>query len=713
MTFWDSIKQILKWFINRRVLIIVCAILIIIGPVMTATSTFNEVRQDRISFRTNPKYIYELNTFFSTQTISTPIQDYEISGYLFTPPLYYNLLAPNNKLPAIVFLHGMLVSAEIQYNIPRALAMAGFKVLSISQPGHGDSGGDWDISIQTLAGIYSAVDYLTYMCWDVDPNRIGISGHSLGGISTTRAGIFDNYTNPVTNNTIGTGGRIAATGAIYAWNDMLDTIIYAVSEMSDNIPWALTCLPDDVKDSIVFLEPSINWVLRTWTWAGNGQPITVPLNFKANSIVNYIGSNLNGTNIKNYMLISGWEDQLTHPYFQAEIMQNSTEDSTGHSAVNYVEILENCTAKLYWDYGNVTEGTARKLVLVPGTDHLREAWGKEIVYNLVSWFNQAMNTSSMTGGFGNYADYGALSIISQDYTFDFFTREVGWVLLLVGSLALIPGIVSYMSSWFKKEGDPKPKAALSFNRSQLFRKILLYSAAFIGFGVLGQALMRFVFPVASFTRFWFFDFMNLFTLFSTLFQFPAMLAIIIYEWKKQGLHSEDFGLSPKLAIRGLIIGAIAFAIPLLIYNPLAYSINQPLLLPRPFEATTYVDFFILLGVLGFQAIVIELTFRGLIQTKLDDGKRKTDRMKTLLLCGLITGLVVGLNFGLGTGIALSSIATVPLILLVIGLIGLLFGGAAILNGFIYQRTKSLTTSILITMLLLAFLEAGKLMLIYA
>ncbi|MFX0138336.1 MAG: alpha/beta hydrolase family protein, partial [Candidatus Hodarchaeota archaeon] len=385
MRFLDIIKMVF----NRRIWFLLCVLLCILGPLLAANGTFNEVRQDRISFRTNPRYTYELNTFFSTQTINL-IQDYTVSGYLYTPPIYFNLLHPENdyKLPAVIFMHGMVANPEIQYNIPRALAMAGFKVLSISHPGHDDSGGLWDMGIQTLVGVYSAVDYLKYMCWDVDSNKIGVSGHSMGGITTTRAGIFDNWTNPVTNNTIGTGGDITACGAIYCWDDMLNTIIYSVSGFSNDISPLLMYLPEDIKYSTVFSEPTINWLFRTWGWLGNNQPITVPYQMKARSVVNFI----NSTNIRNYCLITGWDDQLTNPLFQINIMENSTANST-HYGVKGDEILENVMGKLFWDYGNKTKGDARRLVMIPGTDHAREAFGDEVAINLIAWFNEAMNVT--------------------------------------------------------------------------------------------------------------------------------------------------------------------------------------------------------------------------------------------------------------------------------------------------------------------------------
>ncbi|MHA1299530.1 MAG: alpha/beta hydrolase family protein [Candidatus Helarchaeota archaeon] len=699
MTFLDSVKSLLKMVFNRRIGFIVCALFCVIGPLLAATGTFNEVRSDRISFRTNPKYTYEINTFFSTQTYGNLVQDYEVSGYLFTPPIYFNFLSPNGKLPAIIWMHGMTASAEIQYNIPRALASAGFKVLSISHPGHGDSGGLWDMGIQTLVGVYSAVDYLTYMCWDVDSSKIGVSGHSMGGITTTRAGIFDNWTNPVTGNKIGTG-KISACGAIYAWDDMLNTIIDTFSRIHSGISPLLAYLPNDLKYTYIFSEPSINWLFSTWTWLGNGIPATVPFQMEARSTANYI----NSTNIKNYMLITGWEDQLTNPLFQANIMQNSTKNATGTPQVDSGEILRSVIGNLVWNYGNITEGTARRFVVVPGTEHIKEAVGDEVTYNLIIWFNQALGVT--------WNGSPALALLSPNFVSDFIIRNLGWIILLIGSLGLIPIGVSYLNTWFPRKNGLNQETR-SYEKKEMFRKILMYAGIFIGFGVLGNALFRFAFPVQSFTRFWFWDFVGLFTLFSALFQLPAILAILLYEWKKEGLSFKRLGLSPHSALRGIAIGILAFLPAILVYNPLAYSTNLPLFLPRPLEAGVYTDFFILMGLMFLQAIVYELLFRGLIQTKLDTGQKRSERWNTLLFSGLICGIFVGITFAISMSIAFYSMITPLLFFLIFGVFFLIFFSASILNGFIYQRTKSIITSIIIIALLLTFFEAGKLLLIYA
>ncbi|MFX0138335.1 MAG: type II CAAX prenyl endopeptidase Rce1 family protein, partial [Candidatus Hodarchaeota archaeon] len=187
----------------------------------------------------------------------------------------------------------------------------------------------------------------------------------------------------------------------------------------------------------------------------------------------------------------------------------------------------------------------------------------------------------------------------------------------------------------------------------------------------------------------------------------------LFEWKKQGMNLDDFGLSPKSALRGLIIGILAFLPAIAIYNILAYSVHVPLMIPRPFEAEVYADFFILMGVLCLQAIVHELTFRGLIQTKMDKGGRKLKQWKTLLFSALISGIIIGLNFGIGMSIAFSTVISPTMFFLVFGVIMLAFTAISILNGYIYQRSKSLLTSIIISTLLLSFFEAGKLFLIYA
>jgi len=102
------------------------------------------------------------------------------SGILFRP----KDATAEHKMPAVVLTHGYLNNRELQLQNAIELARRGFVVLTIDRGGHGNN----EISSNKSAmmntdGMYEAVKYLAAQDY-VDPARIGISGHSMGGFTT-------------------------------------------------------------------------------------------------------------------------------------------------------------------------------------------------------------------------------------------------------------------------------------------------------------------------------------------------------------------------------------------------------------------------------------------------------------------------------------------------------------------------------------------------
>lgn len=113
-------------------------------------------------------------------------QGYEMCGLLFIPE---NATA-ENKAPAIVTSHGMYNNKEMQDANFVELARRGYVVLAQDMPSHGNSDNVSDAGAVTM-GLYESVKYLvTLNC--VDTEQIGITGHSLGGMSSNVAIMLDN-----------------------------------------------------------------------------------------------------------------------------------------------------------------------------------------------------------------------------------------------------------------------------------------------------------------------------------------------------------------------------------------------------------------------------------------------------------------------------------------------------------------------------------------
>jgi len=136
-----------------------------------------------------------------------------VSGALFVP----KQASETHKLPAIVLTHGYLNDWEKQYQNAIELSKRGFVVVAVDRAGHGENtqpidgslgfGGttaDYDQTL-TLAGRY------LYNLPYVDRDKIGVSGHSMGGFATSMALMKDG------TDAYGFGIRLFAAGLQQAW----------------------------------------------------------------------------------------------------------------------------------------------------------------------------------------------------------------------------------------------------------------------------------------------------------------------------------------------------------------------------------------------------------------------------------------------------------------------------------------------------------------
>ena len=102
------------------------------------------------------------------------------SGILFVP----KTASATNKLPAVVMTHGYLNNRELQLQNAIELARRGFIVLTIDRGGHGNNELSEDANaMMNTSGMYEAVQYLALQDY-VDLDKIGITGHSMGGYTT-------------------------------------------------------------------------------------------------------------------------------------------------------------------------------------------------------------------------------------------------------------------------------------------------------------------------------------------------------------------------------------------------------------------------------------------------------------------------------------------------------------------------------------------------
>ena len=96
-----------------------------------------------------------------------------MSALLYVPPN----ASPRTPAPGILAVHGYINSRETQDGFAIEFARRGYVVLAIDQTGHGYSGG------AATTGGFGGPDGLAYLrsLPMVDPNNIGLEGHSMGG----------------------------------------------------------------------------------------------------------------------------------------------------------------------------------------------------------------------------------------------------------------------------------------------------------------------------------------------------------------------------------------------------------------------------------------------------------------------------------------------------------------------------------------------------
>lgn len=112
-----------------------------------------------------------------TETIKGKV----VSGILFKP----KAASADNSLPAVVLTHGYLNNREMQLQNAIELARRGFVVLTVDREGHGNYENSGSTSaLMATNGLYDSAKYVYNLDY-VDKDKIGISGHSMGGMTTS------------------------------------------------------------------------------------------------------------------------------------------------------------------------------------------------------------------------------------------------------------------------------------------------------------------------------------------------------------------------------------------------------------------------------------------------------------------------------------------------------------------------------------------------
>lgn len=144
-----------------------------------------------------------------TTTKETKVAGKVVSGILFKP----KAATADNPLPGVVLTHGYLNNRELQLPFAIELARRGFVVLTVDREGHGNYPNTGDTgAMMATNGLYDSAKYLYNLDY-VDKDKIGISGHSMGGYTTAATLMSDNAD---------TGGLgIISAGLMQGWSSFM------------------------------------------------------------------------------------------------------------------------------------------------------------------------------------------------------------------------------------------------------------------------------------------------------------------------------------------------------------------------------------------------------------------------------------------------------------------------------------------------------------
>ncbi len=291
--------------LKRIAFILVAAglVLAITGIIGTYFLTFPGVEIERVSFTTEP--------------YDTPPRT--VSGLLIKPDDPVEI-----PTPAVIFCHGSHLSKEVYLGAARELARQGLVVLTIDLRGHGGTGGTSDWGFSEMRDVWAAADFLSTLD-GVDAERIAVTGHSLGGVTATRAGLFQE------------DGKITVTAPVWCYPGGRESM----EEMSGPI--------DDLTGPL-------------WPFMATSRVFDIrdPEELEKRRIIDSVTAD----RPPNFQLVAGTRDEFMGVGPQQELVE---------AAAGVVDLERGRT------YGSFEDGTARRFVVTEDTHGTQvtspETWG--------------------------------------------------------------------------------------------------------------------------------------------------------------------------------------------------------------------------------------------------------------------------------------------------------------------------------------------------
>ncbi|MHA1896515.1 MAG: alpha/beta hydrolase family protein [Promethearchaeota archaeon] len=709
--FYQAYRRILIQHSIRKFILILVIILWLLGGVLSVAATYSPLYSIKKVHFSNEKYYYKFEKYgdtFLEEAYGPQFHNISLKpdgNSIFTISAYEITPRDRNvdKFPTIIWCHGMVVNTETQLHYALEMAAAGFKVIAIGLAGHGDEGGLWDLGIFDLEVFYSAVDY-AYNLPDVDRDRIGISGHSNGGLAAARAGIFD-------KTPLGTGGKIKSVASLWTVSDMNSTIESLIGENP-------------------MYDPRYTWLIPMF--AGVDRDYFVPSDIARRAVVPYV----NSTNINNWFVVSGSKDQMSPPIVQSEAISGAIDNSISpQTLLNLVQNSSTYNSEGYGQWNNTADpnisfnnGTARKLEIWKGITHEGEAFHPGIIQSIISWFRFSFGLDPK-----QYKTRMENGVNVMDI---WVARFAGWIIILLAWFMSQIVLSVYLANIFFPERAFKYKKIMSEEQLKNIPEMLyggflppgleeymyevkedsprkLFSRFlntwkrkgffFVGLAlsITGAVAFFFLFQPRPFLPIWIFNaYIWQFLIASIIIWIYALLTYRSYKHSRfygPFVDLSRVGASRKGLLNGFLYTSLMIFPPVIIYNIFAYISLFPLMWPRPFSLQIWGYLFLAMFIIW----ALYLPFETMTKTQLFPIKRKFSTKIGYWDEVLINSLVVVLIWGIGylIGMLFMGNKLVNLLfnghfggtifIVINGLMFLLNGGLAFVTGLIYQRTRNL------------------------
>ncbi len=184
----------------RKILLIAAVGLLVLGPLLSYTATFQGVT-----------LIDEQFTSFDGTVIK---------GTVLIPQGHQS----TDKAPLIVLMHGFTASKEFFYPLAAELARHGYVCFSFNARGHQSSGNESSLAFNEIRDFQDAITYMLSKnaTYGINESQIGIIGHSHGAMCATIVGALDSRVNATIP--ISTGANVTKLFAKFGNTGIIDKL---------------------------------------------------------------------------------------------------------------------------------------------------------------------------------------------------------------------------------------------------------------------------------------------------------------------------------------------------------------------------------------------------------------------------------------------------------------------------------------------------------